>query len=98
MIGIQCVIFPGGFSGEIGFEVKHEKGEHLGLAPRRYVFDKNKQPIGDRPVGNRVRGYVAIRILQVEEGKVLVSIPDGEVVKIKKDQIEILESAQSVPV
>ena|SRR6266700_2707057 len=102
MIGIPCTMFPGGFSGEISFEIQSAEGKHTGLASRLYFFRKNKEPVGKEAVGDKVPGYIAIRILFEQEAgsknSVLASIPDGEVVRIKKDQIQVWESAPHVPV
>jgi len=102
MIGIACTMSPGAFSGEISFEIESVEGSHTGLASRLYFFKKNKEPVGKEAVGNNVPGYIVIRTLFEQEtgskNSVLASIPDGEVVRVKKDQIQVLESAPHVPV
>ena len=99
MCFIPCKMSPGAFSGEIAFEITLEDGKkHLGLASRRYFWTEN----GERPGKNLqpgTPGYIRARILE-EEGKdsVLLSIPDGEVVAVKKTSIRRSERESDVPI
>jgi len=100
MMAYPCTMFPGGFSGEIGFEMEAHGGKHKGLASRRYFWKQDWSRLGKDPLTGPIRGFVAVRILG--EGKrdaVLLSIPDGEVVNVKSDEIlPLAETAQNVPV
>ncbi len=104
MTYLECKIFPGGFSGELAFQLKLDDGKvYESLAPRRYFWDKNGKPVAT-PSAKGVDGYLAVRILQQREeervgGRVLVSTPDGEVIKINKNRlVPYAESPPHVPV
>jgi hypothetical protein len=104
MIVIPCTMFVGGFSGEIGFEIKHANGKHVGLASRRYFWKKNRKPLALEAVTDQDQGYITVRILPVrafeEKGdSVLVSIPDGEVVSVRRTDLQRFpEPLPNVPV
>jgi hypothetical protein len=89
MMLVRCEVFPGGFSGEYTFKLKREDGsEHVGLAARQYFWNKDGKPLL-QPSEAGVEGYVAVRILDrsFEKDSALISIPDGEVLKINKSRI-----------
>src|SRR5262245_15041941 len=98
---LPCKIFPGGFSGEFTFKVNLDDGiEHVGLAARQYFWDKaSGQPV-QQPSAKGVDGYVVVRILKkLGDHNILVSIPDGEVLKLDKSLIiSIPERLHHVPV
>jgi len=99
MCFIKCVMSPGGFSGEISFAIELDSSKHAGTAPRRYFWDKDSNPLGKKVVKEGDRGFIFARILEeYDDGHVLLSIPDGEVVKVKKTQIVRSEPAQDVPI
>lgn len=96
MVLIHCQVAPGAFSGELQFEIILNGEKHRGLAARRYVLTTERKPIGE--VTTEVPALIYGRILSdLENGKVLVSIPDGEVVSVKMDKLVLLES-RDVPV
>jgi hypothetical protein len=99
---LACKIFPGGFSGEFTFQITLDDGtEHIGLAARQYFWDKEGKPV-TQPSAKGVDGYVAVRILErrSEEDSLIISVPDGEVLKIKKSRVlsTAQESLPHVPV
>ncbi|SRR6266852_4218017 len=100
MMAYPCTMFPGGFSGEIGFEIEADGGKHKGLASRRYFWKQDGSPLGKGPLTGPVPGFVAVRILGEGKGdSILVSIPDGEVVNVKSAEIlPLAEAAQNVPI
>ena len=83
MTYIRCKISPGAFSGELQFEITLNGSSHNGLASRRYFFSEGEQPIGQ--VTAPTDGLIVCRILTKENEKVLVSIPDGDVIKVKPE-------------
>src|SRR5438552_56134 len=98
MNAISCTMLPGGFSGEIGFQMEFAGGSHIGLASRRHFWRKDRTPLGKDSVVSAEPGYVAVRVIREEDGDLLVSIPDGEVLKVRSDQILTLEHSPNVPV
>lgn len=99
MIFLRCEMWAGGFSGEIVFEIKVHDGKHSGTASRRYFWNKDSTPLGARQLSQKVPGFVVARIIEQEESQiVLVSIPDGEIVRIKRNQIVPAEPSPNVPV
>lgn len=97
VIYIECKIAPGAFSGELVFRI--ENGiQHQGLAPRRYFFTSELKQIGADNVLEGTRAYIAGRIInENEDGSMLVSIPDGEVICVNRDKVKPCEPA-NVPV
>jgi hypothetical protein len=88
---LSCKIFPGGFSGEVSFKINQDYGsEHVGLAARQYFWDTRGQPI-TQPPAQGIDGFVVVRVLDEEPNKesILVSVPDGDVIKTKKSHIFI---------
>jgi hypothetical protein len=96
MVYIRCDILPGAFSGELEFEIALNGKKHHGLASRRYFLAKDFGPIGE--VTSKTPGLIQGRVVNEEEGdKVLVAIPDGEVVRVMKSNL-VLHEQQHVPV
>jgi hypothetical protein len=94
---IQCKVSPGAFSGELQFEIALNGTTHRGLASRRYFVTTDKKPMGDLTA--TTTGMVLARVLtEDEDEKILVSIPDGEVVSVRKDKIVPTSEPQNVPV
>lgn len=82
---IECTISRGGFSDERVFAFQIGDKTYSGVASRRHMWDKNRQPIedGEPPLGQKIKGFVAARIVTIESDEsATVSIPDGEVIKI----------------
>ena len=89
-IAIYSKISRSGFSAERIFEVQLEDGSYQGAVHYRYCFACNDRPIGEDepPRGETMEGKVAARRITEEEGdKVLVSVPDGAVLEVNKNQI-----------
>ncbi len=99
---LECTIFPGGFSGELKFQVKlGGERTYTGLAARQYFWDKLSGKPVEQPSIEGIDGYVAVRILvrKLEEEDVLVSVPDGEVLKLNRSRIiSIPEPSPHVPI
>jgi hypothetical protein len=86
---LACKIFPGAFSGEFTFHISLDNGtDHIGLAARQYFWDKGGKPI-TQPPERGVDGYIAVRVLErgPEEDSVIISVPDGEVLTLKKNRL-----------
>ena len=100
MLYLPCTIAPGGFSGELAFELDLPNGsKHLGLAARRYFWTRDGKPV-HAEVQSGTLGFVRARILDEEDDRetVLLAIPDGEVVSVPRQQLIHSESAPHVPV
>lgn len=97
---IPCIMFPGAFSGEIGFEIKFIEGGHIGVASRRYFLKNDGSFLGKELVKEKAPGYIAIRVLEErEKNSILVSIPDGEVGSVNSKEIKrVPEPVSNVPV
>jgi hypothetical protein len=67
-----------------------DDNDHIGAAPREDCFTRAGQPLapGHPLPGQTVAGLVAVRVIgrQGEDG-VLVSLPDGAVVVVRKDRV-----------
>jgi len=90
LILVRCLISRGGFSSEKVFRVKLADGtEHIGAAPARYYFTVAGQPMApDQPPQrlDQVEGFLTGRIIAEEGDDILVSVPLGEVLRVKKTQ------------
>src|SRR5262245_45029370 len=62
---IPCSIERGGFGNERTYRVQiHGGGEHVGLAPWIYCFDKVRKPVDNEPEeGVVVKGFVVGRFI-----------------------------------
>jgi hypothetical protein len=90
MVAVECEISRGAFSGERVFRVSlPNRGEHIGAASVNYFRkDDDSGLASDEPrPGEQVKGRVAARIVQKMGDRVLVYLPDGEVVHLKPNQI-----------
>jgi hypothetical protein len=98
-VTLPCSISRGAFSGELHFEIVLSNGDHhIGLAARRYFWTRDGRSLTvDEPApGEKIDGQVAARVLEFVSAEVaLVSIPDGEVVTVAKDQIMNQRPAES---
>ena len=82
---IACEISRGGFSDERVFKILAGETRHSGVASRRHMWCSEGNPIeeGEPPLGETIRGFVAARVLKLLGNEVaIVSVPDGEVLKI----------------
>ena len=87
---IACTISRGGFSDERVFSIDIGEIKYSGVASRRHMWTAEGKPLeeGEPPLGKNLSGLVAARVIQVEtDGRVLVSIPDGEVITMPADQL-----------
>lgn len=88
---IRCTISRGGFSDERVFDLSPSGLQYSGVASRRYMWHENGEVIGEGepPADQAIEGLVAARVVKVEDdGSVYVSVPDGEVVKLRADQLQ----------
>jgi hypothetical protein len=94
-VQVDCSIGRSAFSDErifrIPLSVGKEHTEHIGAASRQYFFNRKGESIdADQPVhGKMIAGRVAARYIQAEQGGILVSLPDGEVIVVGKDQVKL---------
>src|SRR5438045_1522206 len=91
LVALKCSIARGAFSDERVFTVALPQGEYTGIASRRYCWNERDEPLNqDEPAAGRsIGGKVAARVVEVENGtgNALVSVPDGEVITVRADQI-----------
>jgi hypothetical protein len=90
LVALACRITSGVFSSEMVFEIRLADGTvHQGVASRRYFFTTAGKPMAaHEPIGDQeVEGLVLAQVLQKHGDRVLVSIPDGEVVTVEEDLI-----------
>ena len=101
-IALNCRITRGGFSDERLFRVRQSSGEdYLGIASRRYCWGPNDRLLGenDPPSDERwIEGKVAARVIGVRGDDVHVSVPDGEVITVRRDQLTARPTQPNVPV
>jgi hypothetical protein len=90
LIAIPCKISPGVVSDERAFEVGLSGGgSHSGVAPVHYFWNQGDERLGaNEPSDDQeVRGKIAARLLDRQNGTALVSIPDGTAVQVRADSI-----------
>jgi hypothetical protein len=90
MIRIKCQISRSAFSDERVFRITLADGsEHAGAASRIYFYNSDGTPLSTlEPARARpIDGAVSARCIKETQGKVLVSLPDGEVVEVKSKQV-----------
>lgn len=95
---VPCEISRGAFSSELIFEFSLQNGKkYKSVADKHYCLDSNKKQVTKDILANdqSITGY--IKAYQVPSndtaGVAYISIPDGEVVSVKSDDIE----SQMVP-
>jgi|GEM_PF-3157760 len=102
-VALTCKIKPGGFSGERVVLIAKVDGEYRGLAPRRYCWHENKEPLeADKPAdGQTIPGLVAaIALNAVGADRLIVSVPDGEILEVPKNTVTdrpMSEATEDVP-
>jgi hypothetical protein len=86
---IRCIISRGGFSDERLFRIDAGGMKYEGVASRQHMWSREGVPLadGEPPIGENIEGLVAARIIKIEDGRALVSVPDGEVITISTDQL-----------
>jgi hypothetical protein len=90
LIAIPCRISQGVVPDERAFEVSLSGGtSHSGVAPVYYFWNQEGERLGvNEPLGDQeMRGRIAARLLDRQNGTALVSIPDGAVVQVQADSI-----------
>src|SRR5205823_4090688 len=88
-VALSCELTRGAFSDERVFKLKHTRGEYQGIASRRYCWGEDNRLLAEHEPaeGEMIEGKVAARIIEVLNGNVLVSLPDGEVITVSRDQL-----------
>ncbi len=90
-VALKCKIERGGFSAEKIFIIPvEEEKEYTSMASYRYCWNQNNKPLGkyEPESGLSIEGMVAARIIiNNNPDSVLVSIPNGETIRVNKDQI-----------
>jgi hypothetical protein len=88
---VHCKIARGAFTEERVFYVPlFDGGEYIGACSRDYCYTRRGKPFSaDEPASEEqeVQGKLLARVVRVEGDKVLVSVPDGEVVTVSADTI-----------
>jgi hypothetical protein len=90
LVAIPCKISQGVVPDERAFEVALSGGgAHSGVAPVHYFWNQGDERLGaDEPSDDReIRGKIAARLLDRQDGTALVSIPDGAAVQVPADSI-----------
>lgn len=90
LIRVRCMMFAGAFSGEAVFCVGDDdnpEGFHIGVSSRRHLFYPSGKPVGKDELYGTQLGRVSARVLQNDGDKILVSLPDDEVINIRPAQI-----------
>jgi hypothetical protein len=89
---LECSIQRGAFSDERIVSIPNPGGEaYVGIASRQYCWKENDTPLGETEPneGETIEGKVAARVIKANgSGKVLVSIPDGEVIAVRPEQLK----------
>lgn len=103
-VAVHCRISQGAFSDELVFEIDQpgQPEPYVGAASRQYFWNIAGVPFGEGEpaAGTQVRGLVAARNLKDRDSRIIVAIPDGEVIQVDKGQIRPrpAEPARDVPV
>jgi len=89
LVALRCTISRGGFSDERIFRLRLPGGDYTGIASRTYCWNDQDDPLseGEPAEGQTIAGKVAARVLEVRGADVLVSIPDGDVVTVRANQL-----------
>jgi hypothetical protein len=100
---VRCTLSRGGFSEERIFRIKLPGGKmHVGAAPRQYCYHRKGLLLGpDEPAPKaQIDGKIVVRILREDgPGRILVYLPDGDVVPVTEDQLDhVKEVSPDVPV
>jgi hypothetical protein len=88
---LACRLSRSGFSGERVFRVTCPDGsEHVGVAPTHYCRTKSLKPLGpDVPTkGHPIEGLIEVILIDDDGEKVTVALPDGNTIKVNRDQVE----------
>ena len=90
VIAVRCQLARSGPPGERVFRIKRDDGEvYVGVAPQEYCYTATGKLLpDDLPVrGKREEGLITARIVQEEgEDTILISVPDGAVLVVKKEE------------
>jgi hypothetical protein len=96
---IPCAIERGGFGNERTYRIPIAgDGEHIGVAPWIYCFDKDRQPVEVEPsIDQTIDGFVVGKVVRNGGQIAKVAFPDGEVCLIDANRIvEDLETVNRV--
>ncbi len=89
-VALPCKLAPGAFSGERVFEVDLANGEtYRSLAPRPFCWNARGQLVAQAEPAVESPGMVAARIVdRIDDGQVLVEVPDGEVIAVDEKTVK----------
>jgi hypothetical protein len=84
LLAIRCKISRGGFSGERVFDIAIANISHSGVGSRIHMWNLDQTPVdkGEPPLGQKIDGLIAVRVLSQDAVTATVSMPDGEVIDI----------------
>lgn len=90
-IFVNCTLWRGAFSAERVFELQQADGaEYVGIAPLHYCVAADNEHVLTReepPIGQSMRGKLAARLIEREDDKVRISVPDGECVSVSVELV-----------
>ena len=103
LVALPCQIERSAFSDERVFTISLPGGkQYVGAASRIYCWNEQGNRLGpaEPAEGEAINGYVAARAAGREGDLVLVSVPDGQTIKVEPSQLtdRPQESAENVPV
>ena len=101
VVSVRCRISRSGFSGERVFRVACYDGtEHIGIAPTHYCSTSSGKPLDpDVPQkGKLIDGWVEGMLVDHDDEKLTVALPDGNTIKVQPDQVRTNTSTPHVPV
>jgi len=87
---VPCKITRGSFSGEKMFHITLADGQaYTSLSSYVHLLKSDKTPLEKQEPADdlEIEGYVAARLLNRENGNVIVEIPDGELVMIAANNL-----------
>jgi hypothetical protein len=88
LVAIPATIAPGMLPSERYFTVKLADGaEHRGLAPRYFFWNEKGELVRENEPTQEAVGMVAARVLQRDNGYVIVEVPDGELIAVSSANV-----------
>jgi myosin-like protein len=96
-----CRLSRSGFSGERVFRViRFDGSEHVGVAPTHYCRNKSLKPLGPDapPKGHPIEGWIEGILIDDDGEKMTVALPDGNTIKVKRDQVKEQASVSHVSI
>ncbi len=90
LVALPCKLSPGGFSGERIFEVILADGKsYKSIAPRQFCWNSEGLLVAKDEPTSEIEGMVAARVVEsIEDGQIIVEVPDGEVIAVDKCAVQ----------